>query len=65
MDEAEKIVTNTIVCTVCGGAGHVSSDCKFRKKSDGTFADPNVDETMILNGTNPVEKQKLDCEVRF
>ena len=28
--EAQTIITNTIICSVCGGAGHISSDCKMR-----------------------------------
>ena len=62
MGEAEKIITNTIICTVCGGAGHVPSDCKFRRNPDGTFVDPNVDGSFLIN-TNTQEQQKLDCEV--
>lgn len=62
MTEAEKIVTNTIVCTICGGAGHVPTDCKFRKNPDGTYAELNPDGSLVINGTNRVEQQKLDCE---
>ena len=65
MTEAEKIVTNTIICTICGGAGHVPSDCKFRKNADGTNAELNPDGSLMISGTNRVEQQKLDCEVRF
>src|SRR5690349_14565577 len=65
MTEAEKIVTNTIVCTICGGAGHVPSDCKFRRNPDGTYAELNPDGSLMINGTNRVEQQKLDCEVRL
>jgi hypothetical protein len=53
INEAEKIITNTIICTICGGAGHVQSDCKFRKSPAGTF---------MTNG-NRQEQQKFDCEV--
>ena len=56
-------MTNTIICTVCGGAGHVSGDCKFRKNPDGTYAELNPDGSLMLPGTNRVEQQKLDCEV--
>ena len=63
MTEAEKVLTNTIVCTICGGAGHVPSDCKFRRNPDGTYAELNPDGSLMVNGTNRVEQQKLDCEV--
>jgi len=62
MNEAEKIITNTIICTICGGAGHVPSDCKFRRNPDGTYAELNPDGSLMMNGTNRVEQQKLDCE---
>lgn len=64
MEEAEKIVTNTIICPICGGAGHVQADCKFRRNPDGSFVDPSVDSSFMIN-SNPQEKQKLDCEVRY
>lgn len=64
MNEAEKIVTNTIICTICGGAGHVPSDCKFRRNPDGTMAELNADGSLASTGGNRVEQQKLDCEVR-
>lgn len=31
IQQAQTIVTNTILCTVCGGAGHIAQDCKERK----------------------------------
>ncbi|CAF0817704.1 unnamed protein product [Rotaria sp. Silwood1] len=61
MNEAEKIVTNTIICTICGGAGHLTTDCKFRKKPDGTYSDLNSDASLSISG-NRQEQQKLDCE---
>uniref|UniRef100_G1Q419 Splicing factor 1 n=1 Tax=Myotis lucifugus TaxID=59463 RepID=G1Q419_MYOLU len=27
-------ITNTTVCTKCGGAGHIASDCKFQRPGD-------------------------------
>ena len=63
MNEAEKIVTNTIICTICGGAGHVPSDCKFRKNADGSYAELNPDGSLMVAGVNRAEQQKLDCEV--
>jgi hypothetical protein len=29
---ANTIVTNTIICDLCGGAGHITSDCKMKKE---------------------------------
>lgn len=63
MNEAEKIITNTIICTICGGAGHVPSDCKFRKNADGSYAELNPDGSLMIAGVNRVEQQKLDVEV--
>jgi len=28
---ANTIVTNTIICDLCGGAGHITSDCKMKR----------------------------------
>lgn len=63
MNEAEKVVTNTIICTICGGAGHVPSDCKFRKNPDGTNAELNPDGSLKIVGVNRAEQEKLDSEV--
>lgn len=30
LTEAETIVTNTIICPICGSAGHIASDCMMR-----------------------------------
>ncbi|NXP29116.1 SF01 factor, partial [Scytalopus superciliaris] len=29
--EDDNSITNTTVCTKCGGAGHIASDCKFAR----------------------------------
>ena len=29
--ESQTIVTNTIICTVCGGTGHIAQDCKQKR----------------------------------
>ena len=29
--EAQTIITNTILCSICGGAGHIAQDCKQKK----------------------------------
>jgi len=31
IQQAQNIVTNTIICTVCGGTGHLSQDCKSKR----------------------------------
>ncbi|ESO13192.1 hypothetical protein HELRODRAFT_188150 [Helobdella robusta] len=33
--EAQTIVTNTIVCALCGGAGHITQDCKQKNGNVG------------------------------
>jgi len=44
-------VTNNVICTVCGGAGHIGRDCRFKRPGAGG---PPV--------TNPNEKAKIDEE---
>ncbi|XP_076072201.1 splicing factor 1-like isoform X1 [Mytilus galloprovincialis] len=34
LQEASTIITNNILCTVCGGAGHLSQDCKSKRPGD-------------------------------
>ncbi|ESO11505.1 hypothetical protein HELRODRAFT_71408 [Helobdella robusta] len=34
LQQAQSIVTNTILCTVCGGAGHIAPDCKQKRLVD-------------------------------
>lgn len=29
-----RSITNTTLCTKCGGAGHISSDCKYTRSAD-------------------------------
>nr|VZI34583.1 unnamed protein product [Spirometra erinaceieuropaei] len=50
--EAQNIATNKIQCTLCGGFGHLASDCKLR--------DPSV--TLESLGINPMERAKMDSE---
>ena len=30
ISQAQTIVTNTIICGICGGAGHITGDCKLK-----------------------------------
>ncbi|GAA52322.1 splicing factor 1 [Clonorchis sinensis] len=53
MAEAQSIATNKIQCGICGGAGHLSTDCKVNL-SGMAYADQ-------LN-TNPSERAKMDSE---
>ncbi|BFZ18030.1 hypothetical protein BsWGS_21069 [Bradybaena similaris] len=51
--ESQTIVTNTIVCTVCGGAGHIAQDCKQKRPGD-TFR--------MQQMQNPADRAKMDSE---
>lgn len=51
--EAQTIVTNTILCTICGGAGHISQDCKQRRPGDTFRAAMNQ---------MPADRAKMDSE---
>ncbi|PVD39561.1 hypothetical protein C0Q70_02196 [Pomacea canaliculata] len=53
IQQAQTIVTNTIVCTVCGGAGHIAQDCKERKPGD-TFRMHHMQST--------TDRAKMDSE---
>jgi len=47
-------VTNTIICSNCGGAGHLSKDCKQSRPGD-TFR--------MMQQETPSDKAKMDSEV--
>ncbi|XP_041362536.1 splicing factor 1-like isoform X2 [Gigantopelta aegis] len=53
LQQAQTIVTNTIICSVCGGAGHIAQDCKEKKPGD-TFR--------FQQAQTPVDKAKMDSE---
>ncbi|CAF3992277.1 unnamed protein product, partial [Rotaria sp. Silwood1] len=62
INEAENIVTNTIICTICYGAGHLTTNCKFCKtKSNSTHTKLNPVGPLAIN-ENRQKQQKLDCE---
>ena len=51
IEESKTIITNTIICGVCGGAGHISSDCKLKN---------------LTSAEKPLtwqEREKMDTEV--
>ncbi|KAJ8318389.1 hypothetical protein KUTeg_003480 [Tegillarca granosa] len=58
LQQAQTIITNTIICTVCGGTGHIAQDCKAKRPGD------------TLRGLQPVvqppqtqaDKAKMDSE---
>ncbi|XP_059147473.1 splicing factor 1-like [Physella acuta] len=51
--ECQTIVTNTIICTVCGGTGHIAQDCKQKRPGD-TFR--------MQQMQNPADRAKMDSE---
>ncbi|KAF5402761.1 Splicing factor [Paragonimus heterotremus] len=53
MAEAQTIATNKIQCGICGGAGHLSTDCKV-----------NMSGLAYLDqlNSNPSERAKMDSE---
>ncbi|CAL8075313.1 unnamed protein product [Calicophoron daubneyi] len=53
MAEAQTIATNKIQCGICGGAGHLSQDCKANLSALGYMDQLNA---------NPSERAKMDSE---
>ncbi|CAH8620703.1 unnamed protein product [Heterobilharzia americana] len=53
MAEAQSIATNKIQCGICGGAGHLSTDCKALFGGQAYLDQLNA---------NPSEKAKMDSE---
>lgn len=53
IEESKTIITNTIICSVCGGAGHISSDCKMKNI-------PAAEKPLTWQ-----EREKMDTEVCF
>ncbi|CAG5131364.1 unnamed protein product, partial [Candidula unifasciata] len=51
--ESQTIVTNTIICTICGGAGHIAQDCKQKRPGD---------SFRMQQAQNPAERAKMDSE---
>lgn len=51
--EAQTIVTNTIICSICGGAGHIPSDC---------IVDKRAIKLSLPSDNSAKEKAKMDSE---
>ena len=59
--QAQTIVTNTIICGLCGGAGHITSDCKVKKEhsANGTVTGVTDSGEKIVTWS---EREKMDDE---
>ncbi|KAK3608218.1 hypothetical protein CHS0354_039237 [Potamilus streckersoni] len=55
LQQAQTIVTNTIVCTICGGTGHIAQDCKQKRPGDTFRMMQNFPQTQA-------DKAKMDSE---
>ncbi|XP_064629160.1 uncharacterized protein LOC135488440 [Lineus longissimus] len=57
LQQAQTIYTNTVLCTICGGAGHLAQDCKQKRPGDSIRA-------AMAAGIQPtnVDKAKMDSE---
>ncbi|KAH3863263.1 splicing factor 1-like [Dreissena polymorpha] len=53
IQQAQTILTNTIICTNCGGAGHLGKDCKQARPGD-TYRNMQME--------TPSDKAKMDSE---
>lgn len=54
--QAQTIVTNTIICSLCGSAGHITSDCKMKTSSSGDGS-PSAERQPTW-----AEREKMDTE---
>ncbi|WAQ96888.1 SF01-like protein [Mya arenaria] len=54
IQQAQSIVTNTIICTNCGGAGHLGKDCKQSRPGD-TYRS-------MIQQESSTDKAKMDSE---
>lgn len=69
-------MTNTIICAICGGAGHITSDCKIKSKgasSSGGDGNNSANEDSASGNNSPsisgndrpatwAEREKMDSE---
>lgn len=60
ISQANTIITNTIICGICGGAGHITSDCKLKNADTAVSADGTVTiEKPLITWS---EREKMDSE---
>ncbi len=58
---AQTIVTNTIICGLCGGAGHITSDCKVKRDQLANGSSDNSNDASDHVATWH-EREKMDSE---
>lgn len=56
LQQAQTIITNTIICSVCGGTGHIAQDCKAKRPGD------TLRMTTPTPAVTQVDKAKMDSE---
>ncbi|XP_060071705.1 splicing factor 1-like isoform X2 [Ylistrum balloti] len=56
LQQAQTIITNTIICSVCGGTGHIAQDCKAKRPGD------TLRMTTPTPAITQVDKAKMDSE---
>jgi len=61
MQQAQSIITNTIFCSVCGGTGHLSQDCKQKRPGD-TLREAMQNAPQAPPPVNPVDRAHMDSE---
>lgn len=52
LQQAQSIITNTIICTLCGGTGHLTQDCKQKRPG----------ETIRIPQGSQADRAKMDSE---
>jgi len=57
IQQAQTIITNTILCTLCGGAGHIAQDCKSKKPGETLRQMQNQ-----MTNQTPADRAKMDSE---
>jgi thymidine kinase len=62
--QADTIITNTIICSLCGSAGHITSDCKQNKSTGASSSSLSLNqEEQQPKQPTWMEREKMDSEV--